>query len=360
MPLPKFDDELYMLRETTSRLFADMSPVSGAVADEAGRWRGMAEAGFFEYALPVSAGGIGGEATALLWIMEEAGNALSPDPLVASLMILPALAGVAGSGKLAEQCARGTARLVDGCGVDPDRRIGCRTVGGALELSGRSGLVHLSDAIEALYLLVIDDDGGTVLLNMTDAIGSSLRREALVDGTAGGRFECHGCRVSPDSVVHRFRADDNIAEALFDRRIAGSVAEAFGAAAAGYELTLAYLKERKQFGRVLADFQVVQHRIAGVYSTLELWRSLQLWCGVALGDDTSERARAVSTAALFLMDRGKTVIEECIQLSGGIGVSQEYPLGRYYKRLLVRRAMLGNPALFASRLHFGAAGNQTA
>ena len=123
-------------------------------------------------------------------------------------------------------------------------------------------------------------------------------------------------------------------ERVVDEAIAALCAEAIGVMAAMHGQTVDYLKTRKQFGRAIGEFQALQHRAVDMYVQVELARSMALFATMMAGDeDAAERRRAVSAAKVQIGRSGRTVGQEAVQLHGGIGVTMEYVVGHYFKRM---------------------------
>ena len=108
------------------------------------------------------------------------------------------------------------------------------------------------------------------------------------------------------------------------------------------ELTVDYLKTRKQFGVAIGSFQALQHRAVDMLVSVEQARSMALFAGVmAANPDAAERAKAISAAKVQIGRSGKHVGEEAVQLHGGIGVTMEYKVGHYFKRQTMIDLMFG-------------------
>ena len=160
-----------------------------------------------------------------------------------------------------------------------------------------------------------------------------------------------GVRVGGDAVLGSVDSGLELAESVVDRAAALVAAEAAGAMAALTRGTVDYLKERKQFGRPLGDFQALQHRMTEMYMETELTRSLAYMAAVLQdGDDRATACRASSQAKAKAGQAGRLIGQEAVQLHGGMGVTDEMPVGHYFKRLTMIDHSFGDSAHHLERL----------
>jgi alkylation response protein AidB-like acyl-CoA dehydrogenase len=142
-----------------------------------------------------------------------------------------------------------------------------------------------------------------------------------------------------------------IIERVIDHAIAALCAEAVGAMQALHAMTVDYLKTRRQFGRAIGEFQVLQHRAVDMFTALEQARSMALFAAVMAEEDAAaERARAIAAAKVQIGRSGRYLGQEAIQLHGGIAVTMEYAAGHYFKRLTMIDKMFGDADWHLSRL----------
>ena len=140
-------------------------------------------------------------------------------------------------------------------------------------------------------------------------------------------------------------------DGVLDRATVGLCAEMLGNMKATFELTLEYLKTRKQFGAVIGTFQALKHRAAKVYVELELARSLVMAAHAAVdaGKSEQEIARMASMAKARLSDAFVLVANEAVQMHGGIGMTDEHDVGFYLKRARAAEITLGDAAFHRDR-----------
>ena len=130
---------------------------------------------------------------------------------------------------------------------------------------------------------------------------------------------------------------------IADRTLAAVAAEALGAMSAAHEITIDYLKTRKQFGVAIGSFQALQHRAVDVLVNLEQARSMALFATMMADDpDPAERSKAISAATIQIRRSGKYIGQQAIQLHGGIGMTLEYKIGHYFKRFTAMETLFGD------------------
>jgi alkylation response protein AidB-like acyl-CoA dehydrogenase len=134
-----------------------------------------------------------------------------------------------------------------------------------------------------------------------------------------------------------------LVERVVDEAIAALCAEAVGAMAVMHELTVDYLKTRRQFGREIGSFQILQHRAVDMLIALEQARSMAMFATMmAAEDNATERRNAISAAKVQIGRSGKIIGQQSVQLHGGIGMTMEFKVGHYFKRTTMIEMMFGD------------------
>ena len=196
-----------------------------------------------------------------------------------------------------------------------------------------------------------DPQGITIFLVDAAAPGVTMTDYPTVDGLRAGDVTLAGVRVGKDAVLGDVDGGLDLAERVIDRAAALAAAEAAGIMGALTRGTADYLKERRQFGRPLGDFQALQHRAAEMYVETELTRSLAYMAAVRQdGRDHATARRAASQAKAKAGQAGRLIGQEAVQLHGGMGVTDEMPVGHYFKRLTMIDHSFGDRAHHLERL----------
>jgi alkylation response protein AidB-like acyl-CoA dehydrogenase len=301
-------------------------------------------------------------------VMEAFGRALLVEPYLATVVLGGGLANLAGSEAqktlLLPQVTGGKLKLAFAHSERQARYAlsdvtsTARQDGAAWRVSGEKSLVLHGDCADTLVVSARvsggrrDQAGIGLFLVDAGAGGVARRGYATQDSQRAAEISLHEVPAEPLGVPGEGYAA--IAWTV-DRAIAALCAEAVGAMAELHSLTVDYLKTRKQFGRAIGEFQVLQHRAVDMFTALEMARSMAMYAAVmAEHPDAAERARAVSAAKVQIGRSGRHVGQEAIQLHGGIGMTMEYKAGALFKRLTMIDKAFGDADYHAARL--GAAG----
>ena len=320
-----------MLRDMVRRFMADRydasSMAQGPIAPA--DWRALADLGLFAFLLPEAAGGMGGGAAEVMIVAEEFGRALAITPLAGSVVLCGRLLGAGEAGRdWGQRLAAGEATVAFACGATLND--------GAI--TGPLGIVP--DVATADAILVAPDDGGVVLIDAA-APGISRSPVRLVDGSMAAELRFEG---TPATRLDTNDADLAAALALAELAIA---AELVGAMSTLLDLTVDYVKQRRQFGQPIGSFQVVQHRCARMYTLLEQARSMVLKAGLV---EETLRGYTVTCAKAYVGDAALQVAEDAVQLHGGMGVTDELVVGRALRRVLLLSRLFGGSAAARAEL----------
>ncbi len=345
-------EEQTMLRDMARDWTSNESPVNAwrkvrdaddAAGFDAAVYGEMAQMGWSGIIVPEAHGGSDFGWLSLGLVIEELGKTLTSSPLAASAAAASAII-LGGSDEQKAKWLPGIAsgEIVATLAVDEGPRhdpaaIKASVSGG--KLSGAKAFVAEGDS--AALFVVAAADG--LYLVAGDAAGVSRSRRHLTD------FRSHA-DVAFDGVdADRLSGGgDDLLGKVLDRARVLAAAEMLGMAGQAFETTLAYLKQRVQFGQVLATFQALQHRMANLYSDIELMRSA-VEAGLAAIDSGGDARQAAILAKVKANEVGHLMSREMVQLHGGIGMTDEYDAGFYLKRMRVLEAMWGNTAYLRDR-----------
>jgi alkylation response protein AidB-like acyl-CoA dehydrogenase len=327
-----------------------------AIAKQGGRTRDvygeLAGLGLTGIAVHESHGGMGFGAIEAMVVMEELGRGLVNAPYAAGALVAPtalAAAPAALQGAWLARVASGEALVVLAHQERASRyhlaqvATTAKRAGSGWQLSGHKSVVPAADEADAFIVPARtggagDESKGIALfLVEAGAKGSQVQGYATQDGARAGELTLAD---SPAALIQ----EDGFAalELAIDVGIAAACAEAVGVMDKLVALTVEYMNTRKQFGTTLATFQALRHRIADVKMQLELGRSMSYFASLKLGEAPAARRRALSQAKVQLGQSMRFVGQQCIQLHGGIGVTDEYIGSHYFKRLTMLEMSFGD------------------
>ena len=321
-------------------------------------WRQMAELGWLGAALPEAHGGLGGGPIETMIIMEGIGKGLVLEPYFSTVVLGGTLIGLAGSeaqkAELLPKVAAGELKLAF-AHAEHQARFDLAEVttvavraGGGWRLDGRK--IFVRDAASADRLIVLARTAGatrarkglSLFLVDAHAKGVGRRDYRTVDNRHAADIAFEGVAVPAEALLGPADGALGIVERAVDHAIAALAAEAVGAMQVLHDTTLAYLKTRKQFGRPIGDFQVLQHRAVDMFVALEQARSMAIAATLKLKAPAKERARFCAAAKVQIGQSGRFVGQQAVQLHGGMGMTDELNVGHYMKRLMAIDMAFGN------------------
>lgn len=353
-----------LLKESVDRLIADQYGFAQRkkyAAEPAGwsthMWGQFAEMGLLGLPFEEAAGGFGGGPVETMIVMETFGRGLVLEPYFATVILGGGLLRRAGSAALrAALIPRITAGKLKLAFAHIERQsrynlsdvsTAARKDGGSYVLNGAKSVVLHGDCADKVFVTARasgarrDRDG--IGLFLVDAASPGLARRGYPtqDGLRAAEITLTDVRVDADGVL-----SDNALpgiEHVIDEAIAALCAEAVGTMQVMHDTTLDYLKTRKQFGRAIGSFQVLQHRSVDMLVALEQARSMAMFAAVMASEENPiERQRAIAAAKVQIGRSGKHVGQEAIQLHGGIGMTQEYSVGHSFKRMTMIEQLYGS------------------
>ena len=362
-------EEQSMLRDSARAFLNENAPVAqlrklrdsgDPLGWSADTWQRLAEMGFTGVLVPEAQGGTGLGFVEAAVIQAQVGRTLTASPLLSSAIV--AVTALRQAGTAAQQAewlpglARGekTATLA----IDEHRKHRPDTIdlaavrtGKGWRLDGHKTFVPDGHAADLLIVAARTSAQGITLFAVPRTTpGVSVERVTLVDSRYAARITFAGVTLDESAVMG---AVDGAAAALaitLDAGRLGAAAELLGLASEVFERTTDYLKGRKQFGKLIGEFQALQHRAADLYVEIEIARAAVVAAAQAFEADPAAAWRAVAVAKAKAGASATRAVQEGVQMHGGMGMTDEFEIGFFMKRARVLQEYLGDSAFHADRL----------
>ena len=367
-------EEQRLLQDSVTRLLADrysFEQRKGYLKESEGwsqaLWSQYAELGLLGLPFEERYGGYGGGPVEVMLVMQALGHALVLEPFLPTVVLGGTALRLAGSeahrGDLLPAVAGGRVKLAFAHGERQARYdvsdvlTTAKPRGDGWVLEGGKSFVMHGDSADKLIVSARTagerDDPYGISLFLVDAKANGVARRGYTmrDGHRAAEVALSGVEVGRADLLGEPGEALPVIERVIEAGIAAMCAEVVGAMEAIQAMTLDYLKTREQFGQPIGRNQVLQHRAAEMLIALEQGRSMAMLASVSLEEeDAKERANAISMAKVCVGQSGKFVSQQGIQLHGGIGMTEEYAVGHYFRRIMVIEHTFGDTSYHLARL----------
>ena len=329
-------------------------------------WKQFAELGWLGMAFPEAVGGYGGTPVETMIVMEEFGKGLVAEPFV-STVVLGGGAIIAGGSvdqqqEIVGKIAEGELKLSLAFAERQSRynladvETKAEAVGNDYILSGAKSVVFGAPSADK-FIVSARTSGGSreeagisLFLVDSNATGVTVRGYPTVDGLRAGEVTLNNVKIPGSAMVGGKDQGFDILDHVIDHAIAATAAEATGAMSALNNMTLEYIKTREQFGQPIGKFQVLQHRMVDMFIAHEEAKSMSMMVAMRVSDeDVRERRKAASACKVQIAKSCRFVGQQAIQLHGGIGMTDEYAAGHYFKRLTMIDRSFGDSDFHLAR-----------
>ncbi|MBL0965402.1 acyl-CoA dehydrogenase [Blastomonas sp. UPD001] len=372
--MPMFlNEDQAMLRDSAREFLKTEAPVSHMrkLRDEGCKdgfrhalWKQFGEMGFTGILIGEDDGGLGLGHVEAGVVLEEIGRNLSPSPFLTT-----AVAGVSalnhGGQHLKDKFFPGIlagetvlALAIDEHAKHRPAQIATKAEksGNGFKLSGKKQFVVQGASADALIVAARtagapgETDGITLFVVDKDAANMAIDNTRLVDSSMAAHVTLDGVEVDGDAVIGDVDNGWQVLSALLKAGRAGSAAELVGVGSGAMDMTVDYLKQRKQFGRLIGEFQALQHRAAHLYSEMEIARAAVLKAQQLLDEGQDSADIFVSVAKAKAGRSANLAVREGVQMHGGIGMTDEYDIGFYMKRDRALNEFMGDANFHAGRV----------
>ena len=373
MPLYHTEDQA-MLADTARQFMADEGNVAKQLRhfrdincqDGFGHalWKQFAELGFTGILVAEADGGLGMGHVEAGIVLEEVGRNLTPSPFLTS-SVMAATALGAGSADLRGRWLPGllsgdsvfAVAVDEGAKHRPERiRTRAERSGNGFKLNGAKAFVLHGGSADMLVVAARtagsdDDDAGITLFAVPrDAAGLSQDKVRLVDSSMATHVKLDNVTLDADAVIGEVDGGRELLNRVLQAGRVGAAAESVGVASGAFDMTTTYLKQRKQFGKLIGEFQALQHRAAHLYSEVEIARAATIKAQQLLDAGSDKADLMVSVAKAKAGKAASLAVKEGVQMHGGIGMTDEYDIGLYMKRDRALAEFMGDQYYHADRV----------
>ena len=321
-------------------------------------WRAFGEMGFAGVIIPEALGGMGLGAVEAGVIAESLGRTLTPSPYLGS-SILSAKVLIDG-GSQAQQAwlpriAAGEAILsfaVDEGAKHAPSRITTRAerAGNGFKLNGAKAFVLDGHVADALIIVATAEEGTTLFLVDPATAGVEIERTVMVDAHNAARITLTDVAVDADAVIGAVGGGEALLDGALNLGRACAASSLTGAGDQAFKTTMEYLRTRKQFGKLIGEFQALQHRAAHLFSELELARAATIGAQIAIDEGREDAPLAASIAKAKAGRVAELAVQEAVQMHGGVGMTDAFDVGLFMKRVRVLNELLGDAGFHAERV----------
>ena len=361
-----FNEEQQYLKDTAKDFVQKNAPINHFrelrdSKDETGYskelWKKMAELGWAGVLISEEYGGSDFGMVGMGGILEETGRCLVPSPLFATALLGASLIGLGGKADqkkdLLPKIAKGELTtafaLEEGSRHTPYRiSTTAEKKGKDFVLNGKKTFVLDGHSADLIVLAartsggIEDQSGISLFLIDPNSTGLQRKRTHMVDSRNASEIHLKDVEVSETKLLGELDAGFSIIEEVLERGQIGISAEMLGNTLEAFDITLEYLKERKQFGAVIGSFQALQHRAAVMFAEIELTKSSVMGALNAVDENSNDRSRFASLAKFKAGETLHLVSSEAVQMHGGVGVTDEFDIGFFLKRSRVAEQIFGS------------------
>jgi alkylation response protein AidB-like acyl-CoA dehydrogenase len=368
------NEEQSMLRDSARGLISDKAPVShlrqlrdskDATGFSRELWRSFAEMGFSGLLVPDAFGGSGLGCVEAGVVMEEIGRMLMPSPFLSTAVLAASALSRGGS---AAQKSEHLPRIADGSllaalAVDEgakhrplQTKMQAVRSGNGFKLNGAKAFVvdgHTADLLIVAARTAGDAgerDGLTLFLVDPKSKGIETERTAMVDSHNAARIIFDNVEVNADGVLGEVDQGGALLEGILNIGRGAVASEMVGVSEEVFGRTVSYLKERKQFGKLIGEFQALQHRAAHLYVEIEITRAAVLKALQTLDGDFENAGAAVAVAKAKAGSTATLAVQEGVQMHGGMGMTDQFDIGFFMKRARVCQELFGDSNFHADQL----------
>lgn len=328
------------------------------VTHDAALWKEMADMGWAGVLVPEEAGGSDMGFAAANVIAQEMGKTLAVSPFLSSAVIAATALrqvsdarAMAALSKIASGEATYALAVDESVKFDPDAvQMEARADGNGFRLTGKKQFVVDGALADRLLVLARTADGLTLFDIPADRAGVTREASNMIDVRDAARVTFENVEATGEDVLGAVNNAMDVLKPALAAGQAALAAEMTGLSAGAFDMTVEYLKERKQFGVEIGRFQALQHRAAHLWCEIEVTASAILNAGRMLDEDAGNAEMAVSLAKARATNTAILAVQEGVQMHGGVGMTDAFDMGFYMKRARVSAEWLGDYSYHAEKV----------
>lgn len=368
------NEEQSMLRDSARGLVSDKAPVAhlrklrdtkDATGFSRDLWKTFAEMGFAGLLVPEDFGGSGLGAVEAGVVMEEIGRTLMPSPFLSTGVVAATALTRGGSAAQKSEYLTKLAKgdLIASLAVDEGAKhrpvktaMQATRSGNGFKLKGAKAFV-VDGHVAGLLIVVArsagkpgERDGLTLFLVDPKTKGIAIERTAMVDAHNAARIVFDDVEVTADSALGEVDQGGVLLDGILNVGRAAVASEMVGTSEEAFVRTVTYLKERKQFGKLIGEFQALQHRAAHLYTEIEITKAAVMKALQMLDTDFDNAGAAVAVAKAKAGSTATLAVQEAVQMHGGVGMTDAFDIGFFMKRARVCQELFGDSAFHAEQL----------
>jgi alkylation response protein AidB-like acyl-CoA dehydrogenase len=368
------NEEQSMLRDSARGLISDKAPVShlrqlrdnkDATGFSRDLWKAFAEMGFSGLLVPENFGGSGLGCVEAGIVMEEIGRTLMPSPFLSTAVVAASALARGGSAaqkseylpKISDGSLLAALAIDEGAKHRPlQTRMQAVRSGNGFKLNGAKAFVvdgHTADLVIVAARTAGaagERDGLTLFLVDPKSKGIETERTAMVDSHNAARILFDNVEVNADGVLGEVDQGGALLEGVLNIGRGAVASEMVGVSEEVFGRTVGYLRERKQFGKLIGEFQALQHRAAQLYIEIEITRAAVMKALQTLDANFEKAAAAVAVAKARAGSTATLAVQEAVQMHGGMGMTDQFDIGFFMKRARVCQELFGDTNFHADQL----------
>ena len=319
-------------------------------------WADFSKLGWLGLPFGEDSGGLGGNVTDIMVLMEAFGKALVIEPYILQVIVVGKILESMAKNKIAKQHL---SDLISGkkkftfAFAETNYRFDLNVKGTVVKkieekylVSGKKNFVIGLENSDFIIFPALNQENDSIMLFSIskDLEGVNLNFYNSLGDIRAGDITFNKVELKKNMILGEYKVQDYLdnIEYIIDYATLAVCSDALGIIDNMYEKTLDYAKTREQFGRKIGTFQVIQHKLVDIYIKKEEMRSLNYMAQLCIDKSPKERKKKISLNKIFLGTEAKKISQECIQIFGGMGVANEMDIGHFFKRLTVMCGIFGD------------------